>query len=204
MSEITTSTNEGVVDSEKKKNANGKTNSKGIPVADIAKIGLFVALISVSGYITFTLPFTPVAITAQTLALNLAAILLKPKQSFIAVLVYILLGIIGVPVFSGGRSGIGVLIGPSGGYIVAFLIAVPLISLLKGEKIWRYFLTTILIGIPVIDLLGTIYYSISTKTGFYQSLVLCCFPFLIGDTFKAVVASLLGFSAQKALSKINV
>jgi len=174
-----------------------------ISVSVIARIGIFVALISVSGYISFTLPFTPVAITAQTLVLNLAALVLNPKQTFATVAIYVLLGTIGLPIFSGGRSGLSVIVGPTGGYILAFLVAIPLVSLLKGKKLWRYILATVLVGIPIIDIAGTIFFSITTGTGFVKSLLLCAVPFLIGDVLKAVVASTLGISANKALEKIE-
>lgn len=91
----------------------------------LTKIALCVALLCVSSYIAIPLPFTSVVLTAQTLVINVVALILTPVQSACAVGLYILLGICGLPVFAGGTAGIGRIIGPTGGFIVGFLVAAP-------------------------------------------------------------------------------
>ena len=81
-------------------------------------MALLAALLCVSSYISIRLPFSAVPITAQTLVINIAALLLKPKKAGITIAVWILLGIAGLPVFSGGTGGFGVLAGSTGGYII--------------------------------------------------------------------------------------
>jgi biotin transport system substrate-specific component len=174
-----------------------------ISVYEITRIAVFVALISVSGYIAFPLPFTPVLVTAQTLVLMLAALVLKPKQMLATVAIYILLGTIGLPVFSGGRGGLSILVGPTGGFIIAFLVAAPLVSYLKGDKLWRYLLVTLFVGTPLILLGGTIYYSITTGSSILSGLMVCVVPFIIGDVLKAIAASIIAISTNKALEKID-
>ena len=88
----------------------------------MAKMAMCVALISIGGYIAFPTPFSPVMVTATTFALGITALILPPKQAFVAVLVWILLGTVGAPVFSGGQGGIGKLLGPSGGFFLGFLL----------------------------------------------------------------------------------
>lgn len=124
-------------------------------VVQLTKIALCIALLCVSSYIAIPLPFTSVVLTAQTLVVNVVALILTPVQSACAVGLYILLGIFGLPVFAGATSGIGRIIGPTGGFIVGFLVAAPVISAIKGKRIqWlRYCLVTIAVGIPIIDFL---------------------------------------------------
>ena len=128
-------------------------------VQDLTKMALLTALISVSAYINIPLPFSPVTITAQTLVVNMIALLLTPRQAGFCILVYSLLGLVGLPVFSGGVGGPGKLFGPSGGYIFSWLPAVMLMSALKGRNYHfiRYCAVTIFVGMPVIYSIGTVY-----------------------------------------------
>ncbi len=92
-------------------------------VRDITAIGLMVALLCISSYIAFPIPFTPIMLTSQTIIINLIAITMNTKNGVLSIIVFYLIGAIGLPVFSGGRSGVGTLVGPSGGY---FLIAITM------------------------------------------------------------------------------
>ena len=100
----------------------------------MGRMAMCVALISVGGYIAFPTPFSPVMVTATTLALGITALVLPPKQTAVAILVWILLGAAGVPVFSGGQGGIGKLLGPSGGFFPGFLAGYTCVSYLKGSR----------------------------------------------------------------------
>jgi biotin transport system substrate-specific component len=84
---------------------------------------VFLALMVISANSFFYLPFTPVPITTQTFTLMLAVVVLKRKWAFFTQLGYIFMGICGLPVFAGGKGGIAVLMGPTGGYILGFAIA---------------------------------------------------------------------------------
>ncbi len=90
---------------------------------DIAFCGLFIALITVSAWVT--VPIGPVPVTLQMFAIPLAICVLRPKIAVSAIYAYVLLGALGVPVFSGMRGGIGALLGPTGGFLWGYLIAVP-------------------------------------------------------------------------------
>ena len=126
---------------------------------ELTKMALLTALICVSAYIVIPLPFTPASLTAQTLVVNLIALLLTPRQAVFTMVVYILLGLTGLPIFSGGMGGPGKLFGPTGGYIMSWIPAVMLMSWLKGKNysFKRYCLVTILVGMPVIYLIGSAY-----------------------------------------------
>ena len=89
-------------------------------------IALGAAIIAVLSPLAIPIGIVPV--TLQTLAVGLVATVLKARETFFAILLYLLLGFIGIPVFTGGTSGIAVLFGPTGGFLLAFLIMGTLIS----------------------------------------------------------------------------
>lgn len=155
-----------------------------------------VALICVCAWIA--VPIGSIPITLQSLAVCLIAGLLGVKRSFFAMLAYLLLGIIGVPVFSGFTGGIGTLLFPTGGYLIGFVIAAPLISLLC--KIFKKGVLktalSMLIGVAVCYALGTIWFmllsgSTNTPIGLWSALSLCVLPYLPFDVIKIGVAAIL-------------
>lgn len=93
----------------------------------VVQIGLFIALIAVSAWIV--VPIGPVPFTLQMFAISLMICLLPLKEATIAIVCYLVLGAIGVPVFSGMRGGIGVILGPTGGFLFGYLLAVPIACL---------------------------------------------------------------------------
>lgn len=98
--------------------------------------GIFAAVTAICSFITIPLGFTPVPVNLGTLAVFLTGGLLGKKYGTVSMVVYVLLGAAGVPVFSGFRGGIGVLAGPTGGYIIGYIAAVFIIGALV-EKIMR-------------------------------------------------------------------
>lgn len=174
-------------------------------IHDLTQMALLVALLSVSAYIAFPIPVTLVSVTAQTLFLNLTALLLDRRKAALTVAVWILLGAVGAPVFSGGRGGLSELVGPTGGFIFAFLLAAYLIALLKGPRfsLVRYLLVTICVGIPVIDLAGAAWYMVYAHISWGTALVTTALPFLPGDLIKSVAAVLVAKPVAVALSKLH-
>lgn len=172
-------------------------------INELTKMSICIAIICISAYISFPLPFSPVMITAQTIAINLVALILTPKQSFIVTLLYIILGAFGLPVFSGGTSGFGRIFGPTGGFILGFLIITPLMSYFKGKdyNFKRYLSVTIIIGMIVLYAIGTIFMSIVQKISIVQALSLAVFPFIVGDIFKCVLSSFIAVKLNKVISK---
>ncbi len=170
---------------------------------ELTKMALLTTMICVSAYITIPLPFTPVALTAQTLVVNLIALLLAPGQAVFSIGIYLLLGLIGLPVFSGGMGGPAKLFGPSGGYLLSYLLAVALMSWLKGKKysFARYSAVTILVGMPVIYFFGSIYMKILTGMDWVGVLTAAVLPFIPLDLFKCFAAALIAKPVQAALSK---
>lgn len=166
----------------------------------MALCGLFAALTAVCTYISIPLGFTPVPVNLATLAVFLAGGLLGRKYGTIALAVYALLGAVGVPVFSGFRGGLGVLVGPTGGYIIGYIAAAFLVGLLtemlltdKRSRVAELAICAVsmIAGLAACYLLGTIWFMISTHTGAAAALVSCVIPFLPGDALKIAAASLL-------------
>lgn len=157
---------------------------------DIVYIGLFAALIAVCAWIS--VPLT-VSVTLQTFAICLTAGLLGWKRGTLTVIVYILLGMVGLPVFTGFKSGIAAVTGPTGGYIVGFIFTALIVGIASdklGKKIWQSLLF-MTIGVLVCYLFGTIWFMIAYKVTFASALSTCVIPFLIPDAVKIVLAAVL-------------
>lgn len=171
-------------------------------INELTKMSICIAIICISAYISFPLPFSPVMITAQTIAINLVALILTPKQSFIVTLLYIILGAFGLPVFSGGTSGFGRIFGPTGGFILGFLIITPLMSYFKGKdyNFKRYLSVTIIIGMIVLYAFGAVFMSVVQTISILQALSLAVFPFVVGDIFKCVLSSFIAVKLNKVFN----
>ncbi|MBR3737134.1 MAG: biotin transporter BioY [Eubacterium sp.] len=161
---------------------------------DLVYIGLSAALIAICAWITVPMA---VPITLQTLGVCLVAGLFGAKRGTFSVIIYILLGAIGVPVFSGFKGGIGVLAGSTGGYIIGFIFTAIIVGFVsdKSEKLWTLILSMI-IGVIVCYAFGTAWFAfVYAKTNEPASLATilgwCVFPFLIPDAVKIILASLL-------------
>ena len=165
---------------------------------DVALIGLFAALITICAWIS--IPLGPVPVTLQTFAIFLAASLLGYKRGTLAVAVYILLGVVGLPVFSGFKT-----LNPlTFGYVLGFL---PLGMLTAAsEKLFckkKYaLLLGMALGLLVCYLVGTVwfYYVMhfrGTEYGFGKILSLCVIPFIIPDLIKMGLAYFLSLKLEK-------
>lgn len=166
-------------------------------------MALCVAFCCVTAYISFPLPFTPGMVTALTLALGVTAFVLPPKQTFLALLTYVLLGCIGLPVFVGGTAGVGRLVGPTGGYIIAWPVVYPIISALKGDRpsFKRYALVDIIVGIPLTYVGGLISMMLVMDIGLKAAIVMAVLPYIPGDIIKCLMAAFLGVKVNQAIER---
>ena len=173
---------------------------QGDKLRDLTKMSMCVALCCVTAYISFPLPFTPGLVTALTFSLSLTAYLLNPRQTFTVILIYILLGAAGLPVFAGGQ-GLSRLIGPAGGFYFAWLFAYALLSLFKGAtpNFKRYAVANILIAVPITYVGGLISMMLFLEVNLYEALTMAVFPFIPGDILKALAAAALGVKLRKIL-----
>ena len=162
---------------------------------DMVYIALFACLMAICSWISIPgeVPFT-----LQTMGVFLAIGLLGGKRGTLAVLVYILMGVIGLPVFSGFSGGIGKLVGVTGGYIVGFLASALVMwamETLLGKKKWALALSMV-IGLLVCYAFGTAWFMVlytNSKGAITLGAVLgmCVIPYIIPDVIKIAVALLL-------------
>jgi biotin transport system substrate-specific component len=172
--------------------------------SDLAQVALFAALTVALGVIFLPLPFTPVPITGQSLGPMLAGSILGARKGFLSQAVFLLLVAIGLPVLAGGRGGLGVLLGPSGGYIVGFALAAFAIGWLV-ERLPRgrlsfplLLLVNVVGGIGLIHLPGVLWLGVVTGLSAAESAFLGIVTFLPGDTLKAVAAALAARAVWRA------
>lgn len=171
-------------------------------VKDITLIALFTALISVCAQIT--IPIQPVPITGAIVGIFITGAVLEKKQGFIVGIIYILLGAVGIPIFTGFGAGVSSIIGPTGGYLIVYPIMIYLIAwcIEKFKKENVLFLTIyMIISLIPCYLIGTIWLAISCKLGIYQAILSGVAPFVVFDIMKGVAAAFISVAINKALVK---
>ena len=168
---------------------------------DMTKMALCVAILCVTSFLVVPLPFSPVVISLHTIAVNIIGLILSPIQAGVTVLIYLLMGLVGLPVFSAGTAGPGKLFGPTGGYYFGFLFAVIMISLLRGKKISvkRYMIVSIAIGMPIQHLCAIIGMCMHNGGNMTAAFVTVSLPFIIGDIIKCMMSSMVGVSLNKII-----
>jgi len=165
-------------------------NSEPTSLRGMVYASLFGALTAVGAYIIIPLP--PVPITLQTLFLGLAGTLLGGRLGALSQVVYLLLGIIGLPVFAGGKAGIGVLFGPTGGYLFGFVVAAFVIGQLASLRkrpgfAWLCF--SLVAGTIVVYALGVLQLGLVARFALKKALAVGVLPFLAGDLLKIVLTA---------------
>ena len=159
---------------------------------DVALVGSFAGLTALAAQVTIYLPFTPVPISGQTFAVLLCGAVLGRRRGAAAQLFYIGLGSIGLPVFAGGGSGLPA--GPSGGYIVGFVVAAYLVGLM-AERGWDRRVSTaclaMLAGNITIYAFGLPWLACFVGGPPVKVLALGLYPFIAGDFMKLALASAL-------------
>lgn len=167
---------------------------------DIVYIGIFAVLIAICSWISIP---TMVPFTLQTFGVFLAVGVLGGKRGSLAVLVFVLLGVIGIPVFSGFTGGIGILLNNTGGYIIGFIFSALLMwgmEKILGRKTWALALSMVL-GLVVCYAFGTVWFMAvyarnAGAVGVATVLSWCVLPFVIPDLIKIIFA--LGLSKRLA------
>ena len=161
---------------------------------DIVIIALAVTLIIVCSWISIP---TVIPFTMQTFAVFTVIALLGKRRALISILVYILLGAVGVPVFAGFSSGIGRLLGSTGGYIIGFIFSAIITGLIIGKfgKKIKVMAIAMFLGLIACYTFGTawfiyVYTNTNEPIGVFAALSLCVFPFIIPDALKITLSIL--------------
>ncbi|MBO4901771.1 MAG: biotin transporter BioY [Lachnospiraceae bacterium] len=165
---------------------------------------LATALICVLGPFTIQIPISPVPISLTIFAIYIAVYALGMKRGVVATALYILLGLIGVPVFSGFTGGAGKLLGPTGGYIIGYLFT----AAISGWFIDRFeekkllYIPGMVLGTLVCYLFGTAWLAKTAGMGFLAALYAGVIPFIPADAVKILCAYLTGPRLRNALRRL--
>lgn len=174
-------------------------------VQRLAIIAIAAAFMAISSQFTIPLPLVP--LTLQTLSVGIIATVLKPYDSLFSILLYLVLGAIGLPVFAGGAAGFGVILGPTGGFLIGFLIQAQQVAqlsklseLLKTTKSKiALFIIANIIGTTWCLAMGTVWLAVfsglSLQAGFKAGFL----PFIIPGLIKAILAAVIGYYIRRAL-----
>ena len=159
----------------------------------ISLAGLFIVFQYLFSQIRFFIPDNPVPVTMQTFGILLVGGLYGPRLTLLSIFSYMIIGIIGVPVFQSHNGGIDYFFGVTGGYLIGFIFASVIISILsnsglkKGLSIWAMIIGNLMIYITAIVWLSVYDFGWPEKGKLFSQAV---YPFLIGDFIKLILASL--------------
>lgn len=161
---------------------------------------LFIALITVFSWISIPIPIPlfPVPVTLQTLAVLLAAAVMK-RHAIIPVLLYLVLGVLGLPVFHNGMAGLGVLFGPTGGYLIGFIPAVLVAGIAYESARREVRITGLILATALIYLCGISWLIISTGMSAPAAIISGMIPFLPGDVVKGAAVYLIAARLENYL-----
>ncbi|MDT0327622.1 biotin transporter BioY [Nocardiopsis lambiniae] len=178
---------------------------KGLTARDLALIAVFaafIAVLSITGAIN--LSFSPVPITLQTLGIMLVPALLGWKRGTLAVAVFLVLGLAGLPLFAGGAGGLGVLAGPSAGFILSWIPAALIIGLLTDLMVrngrylfWAGLAVNVVGGILVVYAVGVPWLGVAMGNDHLAAFTAMVW-YLPGDLAKAVIAALIASAVYRA------
>lgn len=189
---------------------------RGQKTIQMAEIALMSAVLCVLAPIALPLPVSPVPLTLATFAVYLAAALLGPKKGTLCVLVYLLLGMAGLPVFSGFSGGIGTLLGPTGGYLIGYIPCAVVIGLLAEQGVGKLFLKqwqqvfwnllAMVFGTLVCYTFGMVWFLIIMEDTYTltQAILICVVPYLLFDAVKVFTAAALAVPIRKILRRIDL
>ena len=163
---------------------------------------LMTAIIAVMGFVpAIPLPFMPVPIVLQNIGIFLAGMILGRKYGTLSVLIFLLLVLCGAPLLSGGRGGMGVLMGPSAGFLIMYPIVTFLIGWMRNRhlnnlNVVKVFLIILIFGVVLLDVVGAIVMGFVIHMPISKAL-LFSLTFLPGDVIKALIASIIAMSLLK-------
>lgn len=165
----------------------------------MTRIGLLSALLCILG--PLTIPIGPIPLSLFTLGLMLIVFLTNTKESLICCMLYLLLGLIGLPVFSGFSAGIGMIFGPTGGFLIGYLLLAFISSVLLSKLPDRHIFTGIafLCGTILLYICGGLWLAVQAKLTFSQALSAGVIPFIPTDLIKILLIIWIGPSVKKRI-----
>lgn len=177
---------------------------KSLSIQQLAVIGVMTAVTCILAPLSIPIGMVPISFT--NLAVYFALYVLGTKKGTISYIVYLLLGVVGVPVFSGFTSGPAKLFGPTGGYLIGFIFMAIIAGIFIDKftnKMYFCFCGMVL-GTAVCYLLGTLWLAYSGNLTFAEALAAGVLPFIPGDLIKIIIAMLVGPQIRKQLKKAGL
>ena len=174
---------------------------------DMALTGVMAAFLCIAG--PLSVPAGPIPLSLATFAVYLAGAVLGRSRGTAAVALYLMIGIIGVPVFSGFSGGFQKLAGVTGGYLVGYLFCAFITGLGSGnytqheKRPLPVLILCMVAGTVALYIFGTAWFVIQTGNAFGAALTLCVLPFLPGDAVKIVAAAMIAVPVRSALRRMN-
>ncbi|MCR5768475.1 MAG: biotin transporter BioY [Lachnospiraceae bacterium] len=179
-----------------------------LSITSMIYIALMAVIITICSWISIP---GPVPFTLQTFAVFTALLLLGTRDGLISIVVYLLLGAVGVPVFSGFSGGIGHLLGPTGGYLIGFIVMGFVFGIVRHfiKHPLASAITASILGLAACYAFGTVWFVIvysQTKSAitFGAALSLCVLPFIIPDAIKMALAIVLSSRVKSRISIFNI
>lgn len=172
-------------------------------IINLTLIGLMAAVTCILGPLSIIIPISPVPISFTNLAIYFTVILLGGKKGTICYLVYLLIGFVGMPVFSNFTSGPAKLLGPTGGYLIGFIFMAIISGFFVDKfpgKIYMYVVGMVL-GTIATYALGTAWLAYQANMTFEQALFAGVIPYIIGDIVKIIIATILGSTIKKQVQR---
>lgn len=191
-------------------NTTNQTNTSGIaqpktsiPIQQMCLIGLMTAVICVLAPFSIYIPISPVPISLGLLAIYFVITVLGMKRGTISVLIYILLGLAGLPVFSGFSGGAGKLFGPTGGYIIGYIFMSLICGFFMDKWKHNIFISFLgmLLGTVVCYLFGTLWLKYQLSLTFFAALTAGVIPYIPADLVKLFLAMAVGWQLRTRLEK---
>ncbi|MBR5088705.1 MAG: biotin transporter BioY [Ruminiclostridium sp.] len=178
-----------------------ETNNNGrSKLTRIVMCALFAAMIAISAQVTLPLP-TQVPITLQTFGIALCAAVGGVVEGTVSTAVYVLIGAVGLPVFSGMRGGFAVLFGPSGGFIFGFIVMAFFCGLQMKNLPLRMAVSAG--GLAVCYVCGAVQYALLMQTDILTSVALVVLPYIVKDMLSIVAAQYMAVPIRKALVRVT-
>lgn len=182
-----------------------KNGTKKLTTYQLTLTAVMAAVICVLSPISIAIPVSPVPISLGSMAVYLAVTVLGMKLGTLSCLIYLLLGLVGLPVFAGGSAGAAKLFGPTGGYLIGYLFLALIAGAFVGrfaENKWKniaFAALGMILGTIVLYALGTAWLAYSAGMDFQAALWAGVIPFIPGDLVKMVIAVLLGSAVRGRL-----
>ena len=179
---------------------------KKVSTYTLALIGVMAAITCIVGPLSINIPISPVPISLTNLAIYISVFVLGWKKGTVSYLIYLLVGLVGLPVFSGFSSGFTKLAGPTGGYLIGFILMAVVCGWFVEKfsgKIYMYIIGMAL-GTGIDYLFGTVWLAKLMNLTFMEGLASGVIPFLPGDVVKVIISVLAGPIFQKQLKRAGI